>query len=803
MNLDKLKESARKYEQREEWRRAIDVYLQAIREAEERGGEGTQDPGLYNRVGDLELKAGDSPAALRAYEQAAELYAEQGFFNNAIALCGKILRVNPSRTATYLRLAQLHARKNFVGEAKKNLLEYLERMNGVGQLEEAFAAVKFFADQFSGNPDIRLMLVELLRASSRTEEAKEQLEKLASELEARGDATGARLTRERLHEIDVEEPEPGHPRRTSNELVFLDTGLNVAPPPSPPRRTPEPPPPPVEVVGIAAEQLSAAPDNAPPDEGAGSLDADAAGANADVLGIEIQSSLVPGVEPEWGSSVTPVEGLDLITEDSAGPDESAASGDGLPMLDLDENTFALDELPETTPSAAWLVEEGAGESALEADTTDTLEGAEFDDVEAAVEPPPQAAAAEAVKRGNADFMVLQLSDAMAGAESAFGMEPGAVVLEQARRCLDAGDQGGGIAALEEALRLFETEARWDEAIQVCMDLIRLEPEVIDRYQKQVELAYRAGGRPVLVSAYLELADALVRCGAIGHAAQVYHRVLEHDPANEAAQSSLALLLPPPEAPAAPVVQAPVSAPTPAPPSVPAPAPAPAPTPAVASAHAPAPAPPPPPPPPPSPASPVRADRGPVAESAPSALPSAPPPPAGYVDLGALILDDQRARDTRMRVGQKHQIEDEDQAFHEALTEFKRGIEANLDAEDFQAHFDLGIAFKEMGLLDEAIAQFQKALRSPERRLETSEQLGAAFFEKGQFAISEAVLRRAVDGLPGADDEKIGLLYWLGRALEAQGRGSQALPLYERALAVDIRFLDLGQRVTRLGAEASR
>ena len=55
MNLDKLKEAARKFEQREEWRRAIDVYLQAIREAEDAGGEGTQDPALYNRVGDLEM----------------------------------------------------------------------------------------------------------------------------------------------------------------------------------------------------------------------------------------------------------------------------------------------------------------------------------------------------------------------------------------------------------------------------------------------------------------------------------------------------------------------------------------------------------------------------------------------------------------------------------------------------------------------------------------------------------------------------------------------------------------------------
>ena len=54
-------------------------------------------------------------------------------------------------------------------------------MNALDQLDEAFQAVKEFADQFSGSQDIRLMLVELLRAASRDEEAREQLEKLAGD----------------------------------------------------------------------------------------------------------------------------------------------------------------------------------------------------------------------------------------------------------------------------------------------------------------------------------------------------------------------------------------------------------------------------------------------------------------------------------------------------------------------------------------------------------------------------------------------------------------------------------------------
>lgn len=694
MNLDKLKEAARKYEQREEWRKAIEVYLQAIREAEDAGGEGTQDPGLYNRVGDLEMKAGDTLASLRAYEQAAELYADQGFFNNAIALCGKILRVNPSRTATYLRLAQLHARKNFVGEARKNLVEYLDRMNGVGQAEEAFKALRLFADQYSANPDIRLMLVELLRASSRTEEAREQLEKLAAELDSRGDSRGAQRTRERLHTMETEGPAGSAPARSGNDLIFIDTSdaaiggpIEVAP---------------VEgLVSLAAEDLEptvSGVERELGEHGAASLDAGAATGE----GLSIDGSPLTALEIGWDAGFEPVEGLDVITADSGGPAGGSAEDDSLPMLDLDESLLGLESGLPGSGEIDWLVEEGAGQAALLADPPALIASTEFDDVTA-----PESAGPVPGPEG---LVFLQLDDTLA----------------------DQGVAAEPASALEESLRQAEAEGRWDEALRHSSELRRLSPDDLTRHRKQVELAFRTGRAEELVDAYLELGDALVRLEGVEHALEVYRHVLEHQPDNARARAALGRL-------------------------------------------------------------------GGVA-----AVPEAAPPPVAqdFVDLGALILDDQQARDTRMRVEARQPIEDEDKAFREALDEFKRGIEANLDATDYQAHYDLGIAFKEMGLLDEAIAQFQKALRSPEGRLRTSEQLGGAFFEKGQYPIAEAVLRRAVDTLGGSDDEQLGLLYWLGRALEAQGRGREALPLYERALAVDIRFLDLGDRVRRLTAEAA-
>jgi tetratricopeptide (TPR) repeat protein len=132
-----------------------------------------------------------------------------------------------------------------------------------------------------------------------------------------------------------------------------------------------------------------------------------------------------------------------------------------------------------------------------------------------------------------------------------------------------------------------------------------------------------------------------------------------------------------------------------------------------------------------------------------------------------------------------------------LSQFKKGIEENIDEADAQAHYDLGVAFKEMGLLDEAISEFQKALRSDDTRLRAAESLGLCFYEKGQLQVAATVMRRAVDADKGGDEAKIGLLYWLGRCEEEQSKTAEALVYYQRAFAVDIKFQDVGERVSTL------
>ena len=191
---------------------------------------------------------------------------------------------------------------------------------------------------------------------------------------------------------------------------------------------------------------------------------------------------------------------------------------------------------------------------------------------------------------------------------------------------------------------------------------------------------------------------------------------------------------------------------------------------------------------------------PSADDAAAADPEVEQPAAGrpssFVDLGDFILGDEDQKSTRM-VGTDEQSGDEQRDFSVMLSQFKRGIEANIDEADAQAHYDLGVAFKEMGLLEEAISEFQKALRDEGTRLRAAEALGLCFHEKGQLQVASTVMRRAVDADKSGDGAKVGLLYWLGRCEEEQSRVADALVYYQRVLAVDINFEDVGNRVSAL------
>jgi tetratricopeptide (TPR) repeat protein len=131
-------------------------------------------------------------------------------------------------------------------------------------------------------------------------------------------------------------------------------------------------------------------------------------------------------------------------------------------------------------------------------------------------------------------------------------------------------------------------------------------------------------------------------------------------------------------------------------------------------------------------------------------------------------------------------------------------ESNNEDEDLETHYNLGIAYREMGLLEEAISEFQKVASSADKgpafryAMQCSTLLGLAFMEKGQPSIAAIWYERALK-TPGLDQESIlALRYDLGVAQELAGDTHAAFTSFSQVYAMNIDYRDVSERIALLG-----
>jgi len=124
-------------------------------------------------------------------------------------------------------------------------------------------------------------------------------------------------------------------------------------------------------------------------------------------------------------------------------------------------------------------------------------------------------------------------------------------------------------------------------------------------------------------------------------------------------------------------------------------------------------------------------------------------------------------------------------------------------EDLETHYNLGIAYREMGLLDEAIGEFQRVATSVEGgkpfpyTMNCSTLLALSFMDKGEPKIASLWYRRAL-AVPGLDQETImALRYDLGVSLETAGDSSEALDSFRQVYAINIDYRDVADHIADL------
>ncbi len=691
-NAAKIRKKAAEFEQLKQFDRAIAAYARAIEESEKEGDE--VDVNILNKVGDLALRQGRVSDAVTYYERAVEHYATSGLFNNAIALCNKLLRSAPGRCNVYLTLGRICARKGLRGDATRNFLEYASRMQQEGRVDEGMRALEEVADLMPELTEIR---------------------RLVDEHAARAGISLRRKNTPGNLEAQAEIASRAGLQDKPNDLVFLDLGeSNFA------GRD--------DAFTLAAPEVVE--DSPVSDPRARNSTPSSKNRLEDLMLFDPATAEDTELDDVEWEAVKQDPGYDtpqaLAKADNSAAEQSVESPDSapsaVPLVTAAHSSFRLD--PDDFIQAGELPPFVLNDSFLDGSVAASRTRTEFTRATPALPLASVAAEASALAQSRRD----SLRNAVADTPLDWQLRR-----RLAEALFEAGEREAGLAELETALQGLLREEDFEGASEIADELVRVGAERVPYHQKRVEIAVRSRDQVRLRVAYLDLADTLLQSGDDARARAVYARVLEIDPTDERARAALGDAAPP-------------------------------------LVHA-------------RPSAPVTVDDGRSDD--------------GPVNLADWLQDPSEPVSTRMRMREPVASGDEQADFENLLRHFKDGVSRSLGEEDYESHYDLGIAFKEMGLIDDAVVEFQKALRSRSHRLAAYEALGQCFVEQERFQVATTVLTRAMHE-PGLNDEqRIGVLYLLAFSSEKLQRIDEARSYYQRVYATDTRFRDVARRLEDL------
>ena len=176
-----VRKRALEYAKKRQWDKALEEFTRLV-EIEQ------HNPNLFNEIGDIHLKLGNKREAFKRYHEAIDAYAKVGLHNNAVAVCKKILRLNPNDDIVYGKMATLRQRQGFGREAVAYSVTFLDRIAEIADLsgENLQALVVEITHMSEATPDVLERASQFLLRCGANREAGSVLENLEKHYAAPG-----------------------------------------------------------------------------------------------------------------------------------------------------------------------------------------------------------------------------------------------------------------------------------------------------------------------------------------------------------------------------------------------------------------------------------------------------------------------------------------------------------------------------------------------------------------------------------------------------------------------------------------
>jgi len=143
---------------------------------------------------------------------------------------------------------------------------------------------------------------------------------------------------------------------------------------------------------------------------------------------------------------------------------------------------------------------------------------------------------------------------------------------------------------------------------------------------------------------------------------------------------------------------------------------------------------------------------------------------------------------------------EEQSLDDIFEEFKKGVEQQSSKEDADTHYNLGVAYKEMGLLDDAVGELTMTTEVEPKFIQSRYMLGLCYMEKGEYQNAICEIQTALDYSEtlGIDTEnRIAMHYDLGLAFQGAGNINSAINEFQEVVNENLMYRDTAAKLKEL------
>lgn len=127
---------------------------------------------------------------------------------------------------------------------------------------------------------------------------------------------------------------------------------------------------------------------------------------------------------------------------------------------------------------------------------------------------------------------------------------------------------------------------------------------------------------------------------------------------------------------------------------------------------------------------------------------------------------------------------------EIFDEFKKGVDEKIGQEDYDTRYNLGIAYKEMGLLEEAIHEFLISSKHPLKFFDSAGLLGMCFREKGMFSEAVSWFIKAAESPDRKVEEYLAVKFELVMTYRLQEDFESAAAVAEQIIKMDSSYRNI-------------